>query len=156
MGGFVRESSSDSYVLLGGGGHKLESSLSVGYAAASASATYATSAGSVAWDNITGKPSIPDMGKYEFFIVGPNSSIQFVVPTRGGIIITCCPYYGWNMIFGVNYTETGGAAEIAGFAYNRNLYYVEVEHTSWYNIRLTTHENAPGDHNCYVYAFLAY
>jgi len=59
MGGFVRESSSDSYVLLGGGWHKLESSLSVGYAAASASASYASSAGSVAWDNITGKPSIP-------------------------------------------------------------------------------------------------
>jgi len=48
MGGFVRESSSDSYVLLGGGGHKLESSLSVNYAGA---------AGSVAWANVTNKPA---------------------------------------------------------------------------------------------------
>ena len=46
--GFKKDNSGDSYVLLGGGGHKKESSLSV---------SYASSAGSVAWSNITGRPS---------------------------------------------------------------------------------------------------
>ena len=46
--GFKKNGSSDSYVLLGGGGHQTISSLSV---------NYANSAGSVAWNSITGKPS---------------------------------------------------------------------------------------------------
>ena len=96
MGGFVRESSSDSYVLLGGGGHKLESSLSVGYAAASASATYATSAGSVAWNNITGKPSIPqDIWRYTEISAGDTLTLQ----TFSGIFyIATCPYWGYGQI----------------------------------------------------------
>ena len=44
----MKAGSSDAYVLLGGGGHKAISSLSV---------NYANSAGSVAWSNVTGKPS---------------------------------------------------------------------------------------------------
>ena len=52
--GFKKEGSNDNYVLLGGGGHKAESSLSVNYAA---------SAGSVAWDNVANKPaSLPANG----------------------------------------------------------------------------------------------
>ena len=37
-GGFIKQGSSDSYVLLGGGGHKLESSLSVNYATSAGNA----------------------------------------------------------------------------------------------------------------------
>ena len=48
LGGFEKSGSDNSYVLLGGGGHQTISSLSV---------NYANSAGSVAWDSITGKPS---------------------------------------------------------------------------------------------------
>ena len=40
--GFVKSGSSDSYVLLGGGGHKAESSLSVNYASSAGSATIAS------------------------------------------------------------------------------------------------------------------
>ena len=40
--GFVKSGSSDSYVLLGGGGHKAESSLSVNYASSASSATIAS------------------------------------------------------------------------------------------------------------------
>lgn len=49
--GFKKDNSSDSYVLLGGGGHKAISSLSVNYASS------AGSANSVAWSNVSGKPT---------------------------------------------------------------------------------------------------
>lgn len=49
--GFKKDNSSDSYVLLGGGGHKKESSLSVSYA------NSAGSANSVAWSNVSGRPT---------------------------------------------------------------------------------------------------
>ena len=49
--GFKKDNSSDSYVLLGGGGHKAISSLSVNYA------NNAGSANSVAWSNVSGRPT---------------------------------------------------------------------------------------------------
>lgn len=49
--GFKKYNSSDSYVLLGGGGHKAISSLSVNYA------NSAGSANSVAWSNVNGRPT---------------------------------------------------------------------------------------------------
>ena len=49
--GFKKDNSSDSYVLLGGGGHKKESSLSVSYA------NSAGSANSVAWSNVSARPT---------------------------------------------------------------------------------------------------
>ena len=49
--GFKKDDSSDSYVLLGGGGHKAISSLSVNYA------NSAGSANSVAWSNVSGRPT---------------------------------------------------------------------------------------------------
>nr|DAG54582.1 MAG TPA: Putative tail protein [Caudoviricetes sp.] len=49
--GFKKDNSSDSYVLLGGGGHKAISSLSVNYASS------AESANSVAWSNVSGRPT---------------------------------------------------------------------------------------------------
>lgn len=53
--GFIKNGSNDSYVLLGGGGHKAESSLRV---------AYASKVGSVAWANVTGKPTIPNPTDY--------------------------------------------------------------------------------------------
>jgi hypothetical protein len=153
--GFNKSGSSDSYVLLGGGGHKLESSLSVAYAASTASATYATTAGSansVAWSNISGRP---DLWEFKCYCVDANSSIEFTVGLKGGIVITSCPYWGWNAIFSVNYGNSGGADIIAGGGDQSNLYWVEVYHTSWYNISLTTHEVVNYGHKCYVYAFMA-
>ena len=49
--GYKKTNSSDDYVLLGGGGHKTISSLSVSYASS------AGSANSVAWSNVSGRPS---------------------------------------------------------------------------------------------------
>lgn len=49
--GFKKTDSSDSYVLLGGGGHKAISSLSVSYASS------AGSANSVAWSNVSSRPT---------------------------------------------------------------------------------------------------
>jgi hypothetical protein len=49
--GFKKDNSSDNYVLLGGGGHKAISSLSVSYA------NSAGSANSVAWSNVNGRPT---------------------------------------------------------------------------------------------------
>ncbi len=49
--GFRKTNSSDDYVLLGGGGHKTISSLSVNYASS------AGRANSVAWANVSGRPS---------------------------------------------------------------------------------------------------
>lgn len=50
-GFIIGGNASDSYVLLGGGGHKEESSLSVSYASS------AGSANSVAWSNVSGRPT---------------------------------------------------------------------------------------------------
>ena len=50
-GGFKKSGSDDNYVLLGGGGHKTISSLSVNYA------NSAGSANSVAWSKVSGRPS---------------------------------------------------------------------------------------------------
>lgn len=49
--GFKKDNSNDSYVLLGGGGHKTISSLSVNYASSAGSAS------SVAWSNVSGRPT---------------------------------------------------------------------------------------------------
>jgi hypothetical protein len=49
--GFKKDNSNDSYVLLGGGGHKTISSLSVNYASS------AGSANSVAWGNVSERPT---------------------------------------------------------------------------------------------------
>ena len=49
--GFKKNNSNDNYVLLGGGGHKAISSLSVSYASS------AGSANSVAWSNVSGRPT---------------------------------------------------------------------------------------------------
>jgi hypothetical protein len=49
--GFKKDNSNDSYVLLGGGGHKAISSLSVNYASSAGSAS------SVAWSNVSGRPT---------------------------------------------------------------------------------------------------
>lgn len=49
--GFKKDNSSDSYVLLGGGGHKAISSLSVNYASSAGSAS------SVVWSNVSGRPT---------------------------------------------------------------------------------------------------
>lgn len=51
--GFLKKGSSDNYVLLGGGGHKLESSLSVNYASNAEYASYASSAGDA--DSVDGQ-----------------------------------------------------------------------------------------------------
>ncbi len=50
-GGFKKNGSDDNYVLLGGGGHKVISGLSVSYASS------AGSANSIAWSNVSGRPS---------------------------------------------------------------------------------------------------
>lgn len=49
--GFKKDNSNDNYVLTGGGGHKAISTLSVSYA------SNAGSANSVAWSNVSGRPS---------------------------------------------------------------------------------------------------
>lgn len=49
--GFKKDNSNDNYVLTGGGGHKAISSLSVSYASS------AGSANSVAWSNVSGRPT---------------------------------------------------------------------------------------------------
>ncbi|MGN8798681.1 hypothetical protein ACTNCZ_13390 [Segatella copri] len=70
--GFKKDNSSDSYVLLGGGGHKKESSLSVSYA------NSAGSANSVAWSNVSGRPT-----KVSQFTNDSNYATQSWVNGRG-------------------------------------------------------------------------
>lgn len=70
--GFKKDNSSDSYVLLGGGGHKKESSLSVSYA------NSAGSANSVAWSNVSGRPT-----KVSQFANDSNYATQSWVNGRG-------------------------------------------------------------------------
>lgn len=70
--GFKKDNSSDSYVLLGGGGHKKESSLSVSYA------NSAGSANSVAWSNVSGRPT-----KVSQFANDNNYATQSWVNGRG-------------------------------------------------------------------------
>lgn len=70
--GFKKYNSSDSYVLLGGGGHKAISSLSVNYA------NSAGSASSVAWSNVSGRPT-----KVSQFTNDSNYATQSWVNGRG-------------------------------------------------------------------------
>lgn len=70
--GFKKDNSSDSYVLLGGGGHKAISSLSVNYA------NSAGSANSVAWSNVSGRPT-----KVSQFTNDSNYATQSWVNGRG-------------------------------------------------------------------------
>lgn len=70
--GFKKDNSSDSYVLLGGGGHKKESSLSVSYA------NSAGSANSVAWGNVNGRPT-----KVSQFTNDSNYATQSWVTGKG-------------------------------------------------------------------------
>lgn len=70
--GFKKDNSSDSYVLLGGGGHKKESSLSVSYA------NSAGSANSVAWSNVSGRPT-----KVSQFANDSNYATQSWVTGKG-------------------------------------------------------------------------
>ena len=100
--GFNKHGSSNSYVLLGGGGHKLESSLSV---------NYADSAGSVAWANITGKP---------FNWSGQSGQPTWLWGSNDGT-----NYYVWNPSnFSVNYANSAGNADTvdnmhaSDFSYN--------------------------------------
>lgn len=70
--GFKKDGSNDNYVLLGGGGHKKESSLSVSYA------SNAGSANSVAWSNVSGRPT-----KVSQFTNDSNYATQSWVNGRG-------------------------------------------------------------------------
>lgn len=70
--GFKKDNSSDNYVLLGGGGHKAISSLSVSYASS------AGSANSVAWENVNGRPT-----KVSQFTNDSNYATQSWVTGKG-------------------------------------------------------------------------
>lgn len=70
--GFKKNNSSDSYVLTGGGGHKAISTLSVSYASS------AGSANSVAWGNVSGRPT-----KVSQFTNDSNYATQSWVNGRG-------------------------------------------------------------------------
>ena len=224
--GFNRSGSSDSYVLLGGGGHKLISdfagashshnylplsggtisgNLAVtgydtfgqgaymfnGYDLILRAASGSSDSGDVVFQNGSGteigriwhdsgnflarfsssdNPKVlihsgnfanyvssylPSLSEFKCYVVDANSSIEFTVGLKGGIVITSCPYWQWNAIFRVDYTSDGGASIIAGGGDQSNLYWVEVYHTGWYNISLTTHEVVNYGHKCYVYAFMA-
>lgn len=70
--GFKKDNSSDNYVLLGGGGHKAISSLSVSYASSAGSAS------SVAWGNVNGRPT-----KVSQFTNDSNYATQSWVTGKG-------------------------------------------------------------------------
>lgn len=70
--GFKKNNSNDNYVLTGGGGHKAISSLSVSYASS------AGSANSVAWGNVSGRPT-----KVSQFTNDSNYATQSWVNGRG-------------------------------------------------------------------------
>ena len=70
--GFKKNGSNDNYVLLGGGGHKAVSALSVSYASSAGSAS------SVAWSNVSGRPT-----KVSQFTNDSNYATQSWVNGRG-------------------------------------------------------------------------
>jgi hypothetical protein len=70
--GFKKNNSSDNYVLTGGGGHKAISTLSVSYASS------AGSANSVAWSNVSGRPT-----KVSQFTNDSNYATQSWVTGKG-------------------------------------------------------------------------
>lgn len=92
--GFIKLGYNDDYVLLAGGGHKAESDLSV---------SYASSAGSVAWANITGKP---------FNWSGQSGQPSWLWGSNDGT-----NYYVWNPSnFSVNYADSAGSASSSTYA----------------------------------------
>lgn len=84
--GFVKGSSSDSYVLLGGGGHKLESSLSVNYAASAGSTNSAIQATNLTPENTPHYFRDPSNSAWRggmYWGSAGNESMSFVVANGG-------------------------------------------------------------------------
>ena len=95
-GGFHKKDSSDSYVLLGGGGHATISGLSV---------NYANSAGAVAWTNVSGKPTLLGAINYNN---NSNSTYQILWGSGNAVYgtagIYCNPYY--NYVYATTFYTT--------------------------------------------------
>ena len=131
-GGFEKKDSSDDYVLLGGGGHKLESALSVNYASSAGNADlldgyHASYSSSTPWGTI---PVITTSG---FMDIGKHLEFHFDNTTGSdySTLLTCTGNYS-NI---VNLPSESGTLALTSDIPNVTDYY-------WANIKISNASNS--------------
>ena len=108
--GFIKNGSSDSYVLLGGGGHKAESSLSVSYASSAGSATSASYSRNLLGRNTSGTDYSAIDGNLIFAEWNTYSDSRWYLKAKG---------YETR----VGYANNAGSATAATYATNSTYLY---------------------------------
>ena len=104
--GFKKTDSSDSYVLLGGGGHKAISSLSVSYASS------AGSANSVAWGNVNGRPTKVSQFINDSGYITSSGSCSYATSAGNADTVDGKHVANWN---GIPFVASDGVMEVGKF-----------------------------------------
>ena len=104
--GFKKNNSSDSYVLLGGGGHKAISTLSVSYASS------AGSANSVAWSNVSGRPTKVSQFINDSGYITSSGSCSYATSAGNADTVDGKHVTKWN---GIPFVESDGVMEVGKF-----------------------------------------
>ena len=104
--GFKKTDSDDSYVLLGGGGHKKESSLSVSYASS------AGSANSVAWSNVSGRPTKVSQFTNDSGYITSSGSCSYATSAGNADTLKGKNVTNWN---GIPFVASDGVMEVGKY-----------------------------------------
>lgn len=104
--GFKKTGSDDSYVLLGGGGHKTISSLSVNYA------NSAGSANSVAWGNVSGRPTKVSQFINDSGYITSSGSCSYATSAGNADTVDGKHVTNWN---GIPFVASDGVMEVGKF-----------------------------------------
>lgn len=104
--GFKKTNSDDSYVLLGGGGHKAISSLSVNYASS------AGSANSVTWSNVSGRPTKVSQFINDSGYITSSGSCSYATSAGNADTVDGKHVTNWN---GIPFVASDGVMEIGKF-----------------------------------------
>ena len=104
--GFKKTNSDDSYVLLGGGGHKAISSLSVNYASS------AGSANSVTWSNVSGRPTKVSQFINDSGYITSSGSCSYATSAGNADTVDGKHVANWN---GIPFVASDGVMEVGKF-----------------------------------------
>lgn len=104
--GFKKTNSDDSYVLLGGGGHKAISSLSVNYASS------AGSANSVTWSNVSGRPTKVSQFINDSGYITSSGSCSYATSAGNADTVDGKHVTNWN---GIPFVASDGVMEVGKF-----------------------------------------
>ena len=104
--GFKKNNSNDNYVLTGGGGHKAISTLSVSYASS------AGSANSVAWSNVSGRPTKVSQFINDSGYITSSGSCSYATSAGNADTVDGKHVTNWN---GIPFVASDGVMEVGKF-----------------------------------------